>query len=115
MVSAAASLSSPALHHFTPISMLHCHNSSEHLSYCPIIYAALSFGWRGGLTVFARLSQMSRIIPTCNFALNCSEDLICEMPPETNSIVTWLGSLTGENISRLRKATRVASRNRAHA
>src|SRR5215470_635029 len=70
------------LHHVTPISMLHWHNIFQHLYYIPIIFAALSFGWRGGLltAVCAGLFQMPHVIGTWQKALNYSEDLIWEIP-----------------------------------
>src|SRR5215467_8045000 len=48
-----------ALHHLTPIEMLHWHNIFQHLCYLPIVVAALSFGWRGGLiaAIASGLSQ----------------------------------------------------------
>jgi signal transduction histidine kinase len=38
-----------ALHYFTPSSLILWHNLFQRLYYLPIIYAAIYFGWRGGL------------------------------------------------------------------
>ena len=38
-----------ALHYFTPPSLILWHNLFQRLYYLPIIYAAIYFGWRGGL------------------------------------------------------------------
>jgi len=37
------------LHLVIPLSLLHWHNIVQHLYYLPIVYAALTFGWRGGV------------------------------------------------------------------
>lgn len=37
------------LHYFTPSDLLLWHNVFQRLYYLPIIYAAVSFGWRGGV------------------------------------------------------------------
>jgi signal transduction histidine kinase len=70
------------LHYLTPISKLHWHNIFQHLHYLPIIFAGLSFGWRGGLVTaaMAGISQLPHIIATWGVALNYSEDLIWEIP-----------------------------------
>src|SRR5437016_5340841 len=79
---ALSTLGVTVLHHLTPIEMLHWHNIFQHLYYLPIVFGALSFGWRGGLTtaVLACLSQVPHIVATWGLALNYSEDLIWEMP-----------------------------------
>lgn len=38
-----------ALHYFTSPSLILWHNLFQRLYYLPIIYAAIYFGWRGGL------------------------------------------------------------------
>lgn len=47
------------LHLVTPLSNLHWHNVFQHLYYLPIVYAGLSFGWRGGVAaaILAGLSN----------------------------------------------------------
>src|ERR1035437_10954284 len=42
-----------ALHYFTSPSLILWHNLFQRLYYLPIIYAAIYFGWRGGLVVSA--------------------------------------------------------------
>ena len=42
-----------ALHYFTPPSNILGHNLFQRLYYLPIIYAAIYFGWRGGLATSA--------------------------------------------------------------
>jgi two-component system, NtrC family, sensor histidine kinase HydH len=42
-----------ALHYFTSPSLILWHNLFQRLYYLPIIYAAIYFGWRGGLTASA--------------------------------------------------------------
>jgi signal transduction histidine kinase len=70
------------LHHLTPIGELHWHNVFQHLYYLPIVFGALSFGWRGGLmtALGASVSELPHIISTWGVALNYSEDLIWEIP-----------------------------------
>jgi two-component system, NtrC family, sensor histidine kinase HydH len=48
-VTAAAILAASLLHYVTPHSQLLLHNLFQKLYYLPIIYAAIAFGWRGGL------------------------------------------------------------------
>ncbi len=48
-VIALAILAASGLHYFTPHSHLLLHNLFQKLYYLPIIYAAIAFGWRGGL------------------------------------------------------------------
>lgn len=47
------------LHHVTPEGQLHWHHAFQSLYYWPIVFAGLSFGWRGGLAaaVLAGLSN----------------------------------------------------------
>ena len=70
------------LHHVTPIDMLHWHNIFQHLYYLPIVFGALSFGWRGGVltAIASSLSQLPHILMTWGLAVNYSEDLVWEMP-----------------------------------
>ena len=42
-----------ALHYLTPPSLLLWHNVFQRLYYLPIVYAAIFFGWRGGLVASA--------------------------------------------------------------
>lgn len=45
----AAVLSISLLHHLVPPSLVHWHNILQYLYFLPIAWAALNFGWRGGL------------------------------------------------------------------
>ncbi len=49
IVTASAILAASVLHYVTPHSRLLLHNLFQKLYYLPIIYAAITFGWRGGL------------------------------------------------------------------
>ncbi len=49
LVTGLGILIASVLHYLTPHSMLLWHNLFQKLYYLPIVYAALSFGWRGGL------------------------------------------------------------------
>src|SRR5664280_1520606 len=49
IVVAAGIAVASALHYFTPPSLILWHNLFQRLYYLPIIYAAIYFGWRGGL------------------------------------------------------------------
>jgi two-component system sensor histidine kinase HydH len=49
IVVAAGIAVASALHYFTPPNLILWHNLFQRLYYLPIIYAAIYFGWRGGL------------------------------------------------------------------
>ncbi len=49
VLTALAILAASVLHYVTPHSRLLLHNLFQKLYYLPIIYAAIAFGWRGGL------------------------------------------------------------------
>jgi signal transduction histidine kinase len=49
IVVAAGIAAASALHYFTPPGLILWHNLFQRLYYLPIIYAAIYFGWRGGL------------------------------------------------------------------
>ena len=53
IVVASGILVASALHYVTPHSRLLLHNLFQKLYYLPIIYAAIAFGWRGGLLAAA--------------------------------------------------------------
>jgi signal transduction histidine kinase len=104
LVIAASILCITGLHHLTPISMLHWHNIFQHLYYLPVVFGALSFGWRGGLlaALGASVSQMPHILGTWDLALNYSEDLIWEIPAFCAA-----GVLAGVGAERLQKQQKV--------
>jgi signal transduction histidine kinase len=103
IIIAASIIGVTALHHVTPIGMLHWHNIFQHLYYLPIVFGALSFGWRGGLitALIACVSQVPHILITWDRALNYSEDLIWEMPA-----LCAAGVLTGLAAERLQRQQR---------
>ncbi len=49
VITAVGILVASVLHYVTPHSRLFLHNLFQKLYYLPIIYAAIAFGWRGGL------------------------------------------------------------------
>jgi glucose-6-phosphate-specific signal transduction histidine kinase len=53
LVIAAGIATATALHYFTSPSLLLWHNLFQRLYYLPIIYAAVYFGWRGGVAASA--------------------------------------------------------------
>ena len=53
LVTALGILVASVLHYVTPHSRLLLHNLFQKLYYLPIIYAAIAFGWRGGLLAAA--------------------------------------------------------------
>jgi signal transduction histidine kinase len=53
VVAAVGIAAASALHYFTPPSNILWHNLFQRLYYLPIIYAAIYFGWRGGLAASA--------------------------------------------------------------
>ncbi len=53
LVTAAGIAAVTALHYLTPSSHTSWHNFFQRLYYLPIIYAAIHFGWRGGLAASA--------------------------------------------------------------
>lgn len=50
-VAVASMMAATLLHYLTPPSSLLWHNLFQRLYYLPIVYAAVYFGWRGGLLV----------------------------------------------------------------
>lgn len=50
-VAVASMMAATLLHYLTPPSSLLWHNLFQRLYYLPIVYAAIYFGWRGGLLV----------------------------------------------------------------
>lgn len=88
------------LHHVTPLSMLVWHNVLQHLYYLPIIFGAMSFGWRGGLAaaIFASLSHAPHVWNTWHVVPNYSEDQILE-----SFMFCLAGVLTGLGAERERR------------
>jgi two-component system sensor histidine kinase HydH len=79
---ALAILSISLFHHILPLADLHGHVVFQHLYYLPIVIAALSFGWRGGLTaaVLAGISHAPYIYLTWRVDPDATVDQILEIP-----------------------------------
>ncbi len=76
----ASTIGISTVHYFTPDSMLQLHYLIQRLFYVPVVYAALYFGWRGGMAaaLFAGLAYLPRILATWklhpSFSINqCAE------------------------------------------
>ena len=78
----AALIAISALHMLTPVSELHWHNALQHLYYLPIVFAALSFGWKGGLcaALLAALSNAPHNWATWTTSPNYAIDQLWEIP-----------------------------------
>src|ERR1700753_1372349 len=96
----AVTLLISGLHQVTPISMLHWQNVFQHLYYLPIVFAGLSFGWRGGLAaaVLAGASNLSHNLLTLEPLPNYAVDQILDIP-----LFCAAGVLTGVLAERGRK------------
>jgi two-component system sensor histidine kinase HydH len=70
------------LHHLTPLSLQHWHNIYQYLYYLPIAWAALSFGWRGGLAtaILAGLSDLPHILVAWKALPNYAIDQVVDIP-----------------------------------
>jgi signal transduction histidine kinase len=81
-VIALAILSISIFHHVLPLAELHGHVVFQHLYYLPIVIAALSFGWRGGLAaaVLAGISHAPYIYVTWRIDPNSTVDQVLEIP-----------------------------------
>ena len=79
---ALAILSISVFHHILPLADLHGHVVFQHLYYLPIVIAALSFGWRGGLAaaVLAGISHAPYIYVSWRVDPSASVDQILEIP-----------------------------------
>jgi signal transduction histidine kinase len=63
VVVAFATISISLLQHLTPVSSAHWHYIYQRLFYLPVVYAALYFGWRGGVAAaaFAGFSYLPHV------------------------------------------------------
>jgi two-component system sensor histidine kinase HydH len=70
------------LHHTTPLTHLHWHNIFQYLYFLPIAWAALSFGWRGGLAtaILAGISDTPHIIMASKTLPGYALDLAVDIP-----------------------------------
>jgi len=64
IISAIAAIG--AAHYFTPDSLLQLHYLIQRLFYVPVVYAALYYGWRGGLmaAILAAVAYLQQIVAT---------------------------------------------------
>lgn len=77
-----AILTISVFHHILPLADLHGHVVFQHLYYLPVVIAALSFGWQGGLAaaVFAGISHAPYIYLTWRVDPSATVDQILEIP-----------------------------------
>ena len=69
VIAAAAGIAAAtALHYLTSPTLILWHNLFQRLYYLPIIYAAIYFGWRGGLV--ASTCSARRLKPLQQYHLN---------------------------------------------
>ena len=80
MVGAVVSIS--LLHHWVPPSSVHWHNIFQYLYFLPIAWAALSFGWRGGLVaaVLAGGSHLPDIVGSWTALPDSAIDQATDIP-----------------------------------
>jgi len=69
-------------HHILPLAEFHGHVVFQHLYYLPIVIAALSFGWRGGLAaaILSGISHTPYIYLTWRVDPSATVDQILEIP-----------------------------------
>jgi two-component system sensor histidine kinase HydH len=78
----AAIVLTSAAHYLTPRSLLLWHNVFQKLYYLPIIFAAISFGWRGGIgaAIFAGVCYIPHILTAWqqyhSYAINQYADVV---------------------------------------
>jgi two-component system, NtrC family, sensor histidine kinase HydH len=70
------------LHYLTPLRFQHWHDVLQHLYFFPVVYAALMFGWRGGLgaALLAAAVQSAHILQTWVPAHSYAVGQILEIP-----------------------------------
>ena len=70
------------LHYLTPLRFQHWHDVLQHLYFFPVVFAGLTFGWRGGLAtaLFVGLVQTIHITETWGPMHNYAVGQILEMP-----------------------------------
>jgi len=87
-------------HYVTPLSYQHWHNALQHLYFFPVVYAGLTFGWRGGLaaSLFTALVQSVHVWETWSIMPGYAVDQLLDIP-----IVCAAGTLSGVLVERERK------------
>jgi two-component system, NtrC family, sensor histidine kinase HydH len=88
------------LHYLTPLQFRHWHDILQQLYFFPVVYAGLTFGWRGGLAtaLFVGLVQTTHITDTWGPMHSYAVGLILDMP-----VFCAAGTLTGILVERERK------------
>ena len=104
LVTAAGIAAATALHYLTSPSLILWHNLFQRLYYLPIIYAAIYFGWRGGLlaSTGSALCYIPHILTMWqhnmpDYAMNQYAEII---------VFFLVGSVTGVLADRLAKVNR---------
>ena len=79
---AAGILAISVLHQLTPPSMIHWHNAIQNLDYLPVLLAAWSFGWPGGLLagLFAGFANVPFSLEIWNTFPNFAIDQMWDIP-----------------------------------
>jgi signal transduction histidine kinase len=88
------------LHQTTPLPLVHWHNVFQHLFYLPIVFAGLSFGWRGGLAaaLLAGISNAPHTLAVFDPLPSYAVDQLLDIP-----LFCAAGILTGVLAERGRK------------
>lgn len=88
------------LHLVTPLSLLHWHNVFQHLYYLPIVFAGLSFGWRGGVAAAILAGSSNAVHNVLSFRVlpHYAIDQMLDFP-----LFCMAGVLTGTLAERGRK------------
>lgn len=96
----SAAVAIGALHYVTPLKLQHWHDALQHLYFFPIVYAALTFGWQGGLVTAAIVAavQTPHIAQTWTTLHTYAVGQILEMP-----LFCAAGVLTGILVTRDRR------------
>lgn len=97
---AASVLAIGAFHYTTPLGFQHWHNVFQHMYYFPVVYAGLTFGWRGGVgaAIFSGIVQSFQIRLTWEPMHNYAIDQLIEIP-----LFCSAGLLAGVLVERERK------------
>jgi two-component system sensor histidine kinase HydH len=87
-------------HYTTPLAFQHWHNVFQHIYYFPVVYAGLTFGWRGGVgaAIFSGVVQSFQIRLTWESMHSYAIDQLVEIP-----LFCSAGLLVGVLVERERK------------
>ena len=88
------------LHYSLPIEHLHWHEVLQHLFFFPVVYAALMFGWRGGLAaaLLVGVVQIPHILRTWESMHDYSVGQLMDIP-----VFCAAGTLAGILVERERR------------